>query len=283
MKHSNNFAARFITAFALIAAGALAAAPSIAGESLDRVKERGVLTVATESDWFPQAFINDDNELDGFDVDVAKEIARRMEVDIRFVTPEWDIIIAGNWGGRWDLSVGSMTPTKERGEVLDFPAIYYYAPAGFAVHEDSGAQTKADLNGKRIAACSGCTFEYYLQKDLTIDAEGVPPFTYDVTPGEIVSLRDPSTIFNDLRLGDGVRLDAMIDSLPTIRAAIANGYPLRVVGTPAFYEPLALAIDKGDAEFNAVLGEVIRLMHQDGTLSRLSNKWYEVDYTSSTN
>src|SRR3546814_2413648 len=66
------------------------------------------------------------------------------------VTPSWDIITAGNWGGRWDMSVGSMTPTKKRAEVLDFPAVYYYTPAAFAVHKDSEIDSLADLNGKVI-------------------------------------------------------------------------------------------------------------------------------------
>ena len=281
MKPLHNFATQLFAAFILTAAGALAATAAFAGETLDRVKESGVLTVASDANWAPQSFLNDNNEMDGFDVDVAKEIARRMGVDIKFVTPEWDIITAGNWAGRWDISVGSMTPTEARSEVLDFPGVYYYTPASFAVHEDSSAQTKADLNGKRIAACSACTYEYYLQKDLTIDAEGVPPFEYEVTAGEIVSLKDPSAIFNDLRLGDGVRLDAMIDSLPAIREAIDSGYPLRVVGTPAFYEPLSVAIDKGDAEFNAILADIIKTMHREGVLSQLSQKWYGIDYSSS--
>lgn len=66
--------------------------------------------MATDANWAPQSFLNDNNEMDGFDVDVAREIAKRMGVDIEFVTPDWSIITAGNWAGRWDISVGSMTP-----------------------------------------------------------------------------------------------------------------------------------------------------------------------------
>lgn len=255
---------------------------ALAGDALDRIKESGVLTAATDTDWAPQSFLNDDNEMDGFDIDVAREIAKRLGVDIEFVTPDWTVITSGNWAGRWDISVGSMTPTAERSQVLDFPGVYYYTPASFAVHNDSSAQTKADLNGKKIGACTACTYELYLQHDLNIDAEGVPPFAYEVDPGEIVSLEDPAILFDNLRLGDGVRLDGMIDSLPAIREAIERGAPIRVLGTPAFYEPLAVAIDKGDEELFFALKDIVQLMHRDGTLSRISEKWYGVDYSKSS-
>ncbi len=72
------------------------------------------IKVATDANWPPQSFINNENEMDSFDVDVAREIAKRLGVGIEFITPSWDIITAGNWNGRWDLYVGSMTPTKKK-------------------------------------------------------------------------------------------------------------------------------------------------------------------------
>ena len=77
----------------------------------------------------------------------------------------------------------------------------------------------------------------------------------------------------------GKRLDAVMSALPTLNEAIKNGYPLRILGDPAFYEPLAVATDKGDPEFDAKIAEVVKAMHEDGTLSKLSQKWYGVDLT----
>src|SRR3546814_11764241 len=85
------------------------------------------------------------------------------------------------------MSVGSMTPTKQRAEVLDFPAVYYYTPAAFAVHEDSEIDSLDDLNGKTIGACGGCTYDAYLNKRLEIESEGAPPFASEVEPGEIMT------------------------------------------------------------------------------------------------
>jgi len=265
---------------ASLLAMALAATPVLAGETLDRVMKSKTLTMSSDAEYPPQSFLNDANQMDGFDVDVGKEIAKRMGAELKIVTPPWDIITAGSWGGRWDMSVGSMTPTKKRAEVLNFPAVYYYTPAAFAVHKDSKINSLADINGKVVGTCGGCTYDAYLNKDLVIDAEGTPPFTYEVTAGEIKTYETDTNAFDDLRLGDGVRLDAAFSALPTIQEAIKSGYPLKVVGKPAFYEPLSVATDKGDAEFDAKITEIVKAMKDDGTLKALSEKWYGVDLTS---
>lgn len=270
----------FRVGLAAIALACAVAMPAFAGEVLDRVTSTKILTMSSDPEYPPQSFLNDKNEMDGFDIDVGKEIAKRLGAELKIVTPGWDIITAGGWAGRWDMSVGSMTPTAERAKVLDFPAIYYFTPASFAVHTDSKVASMADLNDKVIGTCGGCTYEAYLKKDLKIDAAGVPAFEYQVTPKEIKTYETDTNAFDDLRLGDGVRVDAVFSALPTIQQAIKSGYPMKVVGEPAFYEPLAVATDKGDPEFDAKLTEIVDAMHKDGTLKALSDKWYGVDLTT---
>lgn len=252
-----------------------------AGEVLDRILADKTLVMATDAAYPPQSFQNADGTFDGFDIAVGQEIAKRLGVELKLVTPAWEAITAGNWGGRWDVSVGSMTPTKQRAEVLDFAVVYYYTPAAFAVHNDNtGANAPGDLSGKKIGVCGGCTYENYLNKDLVIDAEGAPPFEYQVDAGEIRSYETDTNAFEDLRLGDGVRIDAVLSALPTIQAAIDSGFPLKVVGDPVFYEPLAVAVDKGDSELVDKIARIVDAMLGDGTLSDLSVKWYGVDLTS---
>jgi polar amino acid transport system substrate-binding protein len=262
-----------------VAVGTGFATQAGAGEVLDRVMKTKTLTMSSDPAYPPQSFLNEQNQFDGFDIDVGKEIAKRLGAELKVITPSWDVITAGNWGSRWDMSVGSMTPTSERARVLDFPAIYYYTPAVFAVHKDSKAQKVEDLNGKVIGVCGGCTYEAYLKKDLKMDAEGVPPFDYKVEAKEIRTYETDTNALDDLRLGDGKRLDAVMSSLTTINDAIKNGYPLRIVGDPAFYEPLAVATDKGDPEFDAKIAEIVKAMHEDGTLTKLSQKWFGADLT----
>ncbi len=258
---------------------ALMALPVQAGEVLDRITAAGVIKVATDANWAPQSFVNEQNEMDGFDVDVAKGIAAHLGLKAEFVTPGWDIITAGNWQGRWDMHVGSMTPTSERAKIFSFPAVYYYTPAAVAVHTDSKAASLADLNGKVVGTTTSSTFEAYANQDLVLDVSGAPPFTYEFKPGEVKSYANSSTAFDDLRLGDGTRLDAVVSSLPSILDAEKAGYPIRQLGEPVFYEPLAVAVEHGDAELEAKIAEAVAAMKADGTLGELSKKWYGVDYT----
>jgi polar amino acid transport system substrate-binding protein len=92
-----------------------------------------------------------------------------------------------------------------------------------------------------------------------------------------------SSAIQDLALGDGVRLDAAMSSLTTLEEAADSGTPIKVVGDPLYYEPLAAAIDKkAPADPKPLADEVskiIKEMHEDGTLTELSKKWYGVDLT----
>src|SRR5690606_25958532 len=123
------------------------------GDLLSAIEDEGVLTVSTDPAYPPQSYLNEDTgEYEGFDIDVATEIAERLGVEVAWEAPAWETITAGNWQGRWDLSVGSMTITPERAEVLTFSEPYYYTPAVVAVQadDDSISDLTTDLDGKTI-------------------------------------------------------------------------------------------------------------------------------------
>ena len=204
-----------------------------------------------------------------------------MGVEVEWMTPSWDVLTAGSWNGRWDLSVGSMTITPERAEVLYFSPPYYYTPAAAAVHEDNTDVTnvETDLDGKRIGVCSECTYEFYLDGTLNVPGD----YEFVVDNPQIQTYDTDSSAIQDLALGDGVRLDAAMSSLTTLREAEESGTPIKIVGDPLYYEPLAVAIDKqSPANPKPLVDEVkkiVKEMHEDGTLTKLSEKWYGYDLT----
>lgn len=264
--------------------GALAAvvmAPAVfAGETSDRVTSTGTLSVATNVGWPPQSFLDDNNELVGFDIDVANEIAKRLGVTAKFDTPEWGVMTGGSWGGRWDVAVGSITPTKPRSEVLDFAGIYYYTPYVFALHADSEVSEPSDLNGLKIGVETGTTSEDYINRSLVIDSPDFVPIEYWLEPGEVKTYADSMLPFDDLRLGAGVRVDAVVAGEQTVLGAIKNGYPIKVLGGDyAFREPLVVVADKGDPEWTTRVTAIIAEMREDGTLGELTTKWYGQDYS----
>lgn len=270
-----------LTSIGVLVAFAIGATTAFAGETLDRVTSSGTLSVATNAGWPPQSFLDENNQLAGFDIDVATEIAKRLGVEVKFDTPEWGVMTGGHWGGRWDVAVGSITPTKPRSEVLDFAGIYYYSPYVFAVHADSPVVDAKDLNGKRIGVETSTTSEDYVMRRLAIDAPDFPPVEYWLEPGEVKNYADSMLPFDDLRLGDGVRVDAVIAPEQTVMGAIKSGYPIRAIeGGYAFREPLVVVADKGDQDWTAKVSETIAAMKADGTLAALTTKWYGKDYSN---
>lgn len=272
-----------ITFTKLLAGAALLAATSsaFAGETLDRVLEKKAMVVATNSSWPPQSYLDDNNEMVGFDIDVSREIAKRLGVDVSFETPDWATLTGGRWQGRYDLGVGSVTPTKSRAQVIDFAGVYYYSPYVYVVHKDSPAKTVADLNGKVIGVETATTSEDFINRKLEIDAPGLPPIEYKLEPGEVRTFADSMLPFDDLRLGDGVRLHAVIAPEQTAKNAVKNGYPLRILDDGyAFREPLVVIGEKVDPEWTAKVGGIIEELKKDGTLAALTTKWYGKDYST---
>jgi polar amino acid transport system substrate-binding protein len=278
----------------LVLALALAAAACGGGDDgggddlLAAIEEKGVLTVSTDPAYPPQSELNKDtNEYEGFDIDVATEIAKRLGVEVAWEAPAWDTIIAGSWNGRWDISVGSMTITPERAEVLNFSPPYYYTPAAYAVHEDNTTiKGVDDLNGKTIGVCGGCTYDLYLQNKLNIaqDESGeAETIQSDITDPEIKTYDTDSTAIQDLALGDGRRLDAVISALPTLEAAIEAGSPIKIVPPDLYYEPLAVAVDKSSqldpTSLVERISEIVEEMKEDGTMVEFSEKWYGTNLT----
>jgi polar amino acid transport system substrate-binding protein len=262
------------------------ATTSASGDLLAEICNKGTVTVSTDPKYPPQSSYDaKTGKYVGFDIDVATEIAKRLGVNIAWQTPSWDAITAGSWNGRWDMSVGSMTPTNDRQKVLDFTQPYYFTPAVVVVNKTNTSvqDLSTDLDGKTIGVCSGCTYEQYLNKTLAIKG-----FTFDfiIDNATVKGYDTDDSALADLSLGDGVRLDAVITSLTTAQGYQKAGHPVKIVGDPVFYEPLAVAIDKNAPQdptaFAAAVDNIVKQMHADGTLTQLSMKWYGTDLTVSS-
>jgi polar amino acid transport system substrate-binding protein len=267
------------------AAGAgVCAETDASGDLLAEICETGTIRVSTDPAYPPQSSLNEETEeYEGFDIDVATEIANRLGVEVAWEAPAWDVITAGSWNGRWDMSVGSMTPTNDRQTVLDFTAPYYFTPAVVMVHEDNTSVTdlSTDLDGATIGVCSACTYDFFLQK--TLEIEGFE-FDFIIDDAVITGYDTDTTALQDLALGDGTRLDAAITSL-TVAQGYAAENPVKIVGDPVFFEPLAVAFDKSSeldgASLVAAVNQIVDEMHTDGTLTSFSEEWFDgVDLTT---
>ena len=263
---------------ATAAEGVCADTDTAAGDLLAQICEEGEIRVSTDPAYPPASSLNPETgEYEGFDIDVATEIADRLGVGIAWETPSWTAITAGNWNGRWDMSVGSMTVTKERAEVLDFTPAYYFTPASIAVLEGSDITSVDQLAGRTIGVCSGCTYDFFLQNTLNI-----PGYTFEspISDPVIKGFDTDSTAIQALLAG---QVEAVMSSKPILEGAIEKGRAMTLLGEPLFFEPLSVAIDKSSeldqTAFVEAVSGIIEEMHTDGSLSDFSTEWFGEDFT----
>ena len=257
-----------------------APATPIAGGLLDKVIKAGVLTVSTDPNYAPQSVKKPDGTFEGFDIDVATEVAKRLGVKVAFVTPDWSLITAGSWSGRWDASVGSMTVTADRQKVLDFSPPYYYTPAQMTASKASGITTIDGLAGKSICAGEATTYLDWLSGK-KLDFGTLSPTTTPPAGIKTVSLKTDALCPQTWASGRN-DFQGWLSSSTTVDGAIKSGLPVVKVGDPVYFEPLAIAIDKSgppDTDFMAALTKIVNDMHSDGTLKTMSQKWFGADLT----
>ncbi len=284
----------------LVAACGPTPAPTVATPgptgSLAAILQRGTLVVATEADYAPQSELKPDevraqdtrcapnqrtaNQFEGFDVDVAREVAGRLGVELCLVTPRWTQVVSGNWDDLWDVSIGSMVITPERMQVLYFSQPYTSGAAVLFVHQDNKAALEpGSLSGKRIGVCAGCAYEAYLEHTLVVPTQQID---FAIDDPIIVGYDTDTSALQDLAAGDGVRLDAVLTDPDTGRSAMQSGLPLKRLGGPLYYDFVAAAVDKSShrdpVPLVERLTEIIQEMHADGTLARLSTHYYGADW-----
>jgi polar amino acid transport system substrate-binding protein len=293
------FAVAIAAVLVLTACGGGAAAQP--KDLLESIKQRGYLLVSTDPNYEPQSFLNTEGkrpdnskcpsdvlttaEMQGFDVDVAKAIGDDLGVETCFATPDWDVITAGSWANKWDMSVGSMTITTARQKILDFSVPYYYTPAVVAVRADSGLKDLASLDGKALCAGAATTYESWLNHDMA--GLGLPESSiYAQAPNvTVVPLPTDQECAQAIAAG---REDFIgyVTSDTVVDANIAAGFPVVKLGSPVYSEDLAAAFDKSSLPTATLKAEVDKLftaMHSDGRLSELSNKWFKSDLTQAPN
>ena len=268
------------------------AAPSEAAASIDpnsllgKIIAAGKIRISTDPNYKPFSFLNTEtNTYEGFDTATAEETVKRLNeklgtnIEIQWETPGWDLITAGNWGGRWDISIGSMSVTEGRAKVVDFADPYYYDGGGVAVPKDSTVTTLEELNGKTFCVGTATTYEQWLAGTLEIvDPNMVPP----PTDPKVTALPTDNECIQALAAGR--TFDAIVANKNGLEDAVNSDQPIKMLlDEPIFVVSVAFAMDKSGpdtASMLEVLNEIVADMHADGTLKALSEKWLGEDVST---
>jgi polar amino acid transport system substrate-binding protein len=252
---------RTILKSALVAASfAFMGISPASADELDTLKEKGVIRIAMSGAYPPFNFVNDQNEVVGFDPAIGAEIAKRMGLEVEIVTTAWDGIIGGLLANKYDAIVGSMTITAERDEVVDFVGPYYSDKRAIFSNPGSGIASLDDLKGKKVGLTLGETHEDWARE------KGYNVSTYKGLPELLLELENG-------------RVDAIVnDSIAAILAMGAKGQEFEMFGDPTT-EPFGagIAIRQGNPELAAAMQKALDDLMADGTYLAIAEKWVGAD------
>ena len=247
-----------IVAIVLLMALVIGACGKDNKDSLERVLDNKELVVVGSGGYPPFNFIGDDGSVIGFDVDTGAEIAKRLGVELKYETSDWDGLTEGLRNARYDGILGSMAITKTRLEVVNFTKPYYYSGAQLFVRADSGITDPSQMEGKSVAVSTGTNF--------VEDAESIG--------AEAVFYQDDNATMMELINGrvDGVLTDRLVGI--AAMAELAGGDELMMAGEIIRLEEMGIAINKDDETLLVKIDEVLAEMHADGTMRKISEKWH---------
>jgi len=230
-------------------------------DTLAQVKKKGEVSFAMSGGYPPFNYYDKENKLVGFDVDIAAEVARRMGVTFKPVTTDWDGILEGLVGGRYDAILGSMAITEQRLERVDFSDPYYLDGSQLLVRKSASIEKADDLKDAVVAIATGTTFEADAKKIAGIK--------------EVKSFQDDNQTLQELR---NDRVQGVITGyFVAVNAAKEFPNDFKLAGPRLREEKIAVAIRKNNPEFVKAVNDALKAMREDGTYAKISEKWFGRD------
>ena len=213
--------------------------------------------IATDATWPPFEYVDEQNQIVGFDIDLMNAIAEEAGIEIEYQNVGFDPLLAGMAQGTYDAAISSITILPDRAENMLFSDPYYVAGQMIVVEKNNTSITGEDsLRGKRLGAQLGTTGE---------------ALANDVQGASVKSYNQIGLAIQDLLNG---QIDAVICDTP-----IAEGYAnkntstLKIVGGSLTTESYGVAVAKGKTELLNKINQGLAAVKANGTIDALVQKW----------
>ena len=240
--------------------------PQAGAASLEEIKKRGYLIVATEDDFRPFEFVKDGKPT-GFDNELVDELRKYAPFEIRQEILPWTGLLAGVSTGKYDIAITAAIITKERMQSLDFTspiadATHYYVKR----KSDTSISAIKDLSGKTVGIQAGSALlgrlpelETMLKKD-------------GGKLGKVVEYTSYPEAYQDLALS---RTDYVVNTIINLKALVAEKPAVFAIGQPVSGKSFpAWALKKGNADLLAYMNEFIAKQKASGKFAELQQKWF---------
>ena len=267
MKKLVSVSAAALMALSLSACGSGAASSAstaaAADDSLQKVKDAGELRIGLEGDWQPFSYHDENDNLVGYDVEVAQNVARRLGVKADITEGAWDGLLTGLSTGVYDVVVNGVDVTEEREKTFDFSDPYAYDHIDLVVRKDNDTiKTFEDLKGSTTANSTGSTYAQ-MGEDYGAKVSNVP------TLAETMTLVLNGTVQATINADTSVQ-----DYLNT-----TGETNLKVVDQSDDVTEYAIPMKKGSDTLRKAINDALQDMRDDGTLKSLSEKYFGADLT----
>lgn len=220
------------------------------------IKEKGKFTFACSGGYPPFNYMDENGKLVGFDVEIAQALGKVMGVEAEGITTDWDGIIGGLTGNRFDTIIGSMAITDERLKQVSFTDPYYYDGAQFFAPADKGFTALSDAKVTKVGVVTGTTFEDELKNYSNVT--------------DILNYSSDEENFVAANQG---RTDGLVTSR-FVGLQAPKEYNLVAVGDLLYTENIGIAVRKEDTELLDNLNSALKTIIDDGTYDKISQKYF---------
>ena len=235
--------------------------------SLAYIQDKGTLVLGLDDSFPPMGYRDENNEIVGYDIDLATEVCKRLGVELKLQPIDWTAKENELNTKKIDCIWNGMSIDEERKQNMTLSIPYLDNSMSFVVKSDSGIKTLADMAGKKLALQSGSTAATALDEAADFKA----------TLGEVVGLKDNMTALMDLEMG-GVDVVLMDDVVANYYIA-TNNKPFELLEETLSTEEYAVGFRKGDEALANAVNETLQEMAKDGKLNEITQKWFGKDNT----
>lgn len=237
------------------------------GDSLSRILNKNTFILGLDDSFPPMGYRNEDNEIVGFDIDVAKEVCNRLGVQLVIQPISWNAKEQELNSYNIDCIWNGMSINEKRKEAMSLSNSYMTNRMIFVVKNESNIQKLEDLTGKNIGVQSGSSAEETLEASKVYSQAN-----------QIISYADNITAFMDMETNQTEAV--FVDEVLANYYIASNNKNYRILDEALDEEQYAIGFRKQDTELCNKVNEILKEMKIDGTLAKISTTWFGKDVTT---
>lgn len=228
---------------------------------ISQAEEEPTYKFATEASWAPWDYYNEEGKLVGIDIDIIRAIAEVEDFNVKFVTSSWSSLIPMVNMGKADMTGGGMSITEKREQRVDFTEPYWFTEMAVLVREDSDLHVFDALShGATISNQSNTTGAEWVRKNLIEAGYDLEQKLFETYPQAVQALI-------------AGKVDATVQDKTNAERVVAEGKPVKIVGTFRTGEAYGYAVQEGDDELLAKLNSGLEKLKESGRFDQIVNKY----------